>query len=102
MAGGGCLRLREGALLDHLRVHGTGLEGGAPHHALLEWDGCPHPLDHEALERRAHARDGLVAGGAGGDMPSSPQDSVSPEARKRARAFRLTCPRAVRTLLSIQ
>jgi hypothetical protein len=33
-------------------------------------------------------------------MASSPQDSVSAEARKRARAFRLTCPKAVSTLLS--
>jgi hypothetical protein len=35
-----------------------------------------------------------VPGGAGGDMPSAPQDSISPEARKRARAFRVMCTSA--------
>src|SRR5688572_22799484 len=32
------------------------------------------------------------AGGSDGDMPSSPQDSVSPEAKRRARAFRFMYP----------
>src|SRR5689334_13356176 len=52
-------------------------------------------------EADSSAKVPVGAGGIDGDIPSSPQDSVSPEARRRATIFSLICQRAASTVLVV-